>query len=157
MIRSQIMKNLWCALCAPAVSSKPSRNLLHLKITVQPTPLTMQYFPRQGATAHRHASPCLYSLDSKSKQQGHNNKEQRPKAFNLNQLLRISWNVYWITWWWIKGGLISDFFFNLAQISQKRCQITVLSTIHQKRICSGEWFGIFLFWRIEPKLKASWE
>ena len=84
------MKNLWCALCAPAVSSKPSRNLLHLKITVQPTPLTMQYFPRRGATAHRHASPCLYSLDSKSKQQGHNNKEQRPKAFNLNQLLRIS-------------------------------------------------------------------
>ena len=84
------MKNLWCALCAPAVSSKPSRNLLHLKITVQPTPLTMQYFPRRGATAHRHALLCLYSLDSKSKQQGHNNKEQRPKAFNLNQLLRIS-------------------------------------------------------------------
>ena len=114
MIRSKIMKNLWCALCAPAVSSKPSRNLLHLKITVQPTPLTMQYFPRRGATAYRHALPCLFSLDSKSKQQGHNNKEQRPKAFNLNQLLRISWNVYWLTWWWIKGGLISDFSFQFG-------------------------------------------
>ena len=30
-----------------------------------------------------------------------------------------------------KGGLISESFFTLAQISKKMCQITTLSTIHE--------------------------
>ena len=39
-----------------------------------------------------------------------------------------------------KGGLISESFFT----SNKKLLINVLSAIHSKRICSGQWFGTFL-------------
>ena len=40
--------------------------------------------------------------------------------------------------------------FTLVWISKKRWQITILSTIHLKRRCSGYWFSTFA-WRFEPK------
>ena len=39
--------------------------------------------------------------------------------------------------------------FQFGSNFEKRCQITLLSTIHLKRRCSGEWFSTF-FWRFEP-------
>ena len=47
---------------------------------------------------------------------------------------------------WYKGSLISESFFTLAQI-------TPLSTIHQKRRCSGKRFGCFF----EPNWKTFWD
>ena len=38
-----------------------------------------------------------------------------------------------------KGSLISEIFSFCVKSPQKRCQITLLSTIHLKRRCSGEW------------------
>ena len=43
-------------------------------------------------------------------------------------------------------------FFTWVQISKQMCQITVLSTIHIKRRCSGQWFDTF-FLEIWTKLK----
>ena len=37
---------------------------------------------------------------------------------------------------------------------QRRCQITLLSTIHLKTRYSGDWFGI-LFWWFEPRVKKE--
>lgn len=37
-----------------------------------------------------------------------------------------------------KGGLISDLFFILAQNSKNGCHITLLSTLHLKKRCTGE-------------------
>ena len=36
-----------------------------------------------------------------------------------------------------KGGLISESFFNLAQNSKNGCKIMTMSTISQKKTCSG--------------------
>ena len=55
-----------------------------------------------------------------------------------------------------KCGLFSESFSMFAQISKNGCQITTLSTIHQKRLSSGEWFGTF-FWSFEPKEKTFWD
>ena len=56
----------------------------------------------------------------------------------------------------IKGSLISDIFSFWLQSKKKRYQITVLSTIHIKRRCSGEWFGTS-FGRLESNWKTFWD
>ena len=53
-----------------------------------------------------------------------------------------------------KGGLISEGF-SLLLKSKRRCQITLLNTIHLKKRCSGVWFGTFF--RLDPKWKKSWD
>jgi hypothetical protein len=42
--------------------------------------------------------------------------------------------------------------FHFGSNLQKRCQFTLLSNIHLKRRCSGEWFGTLFFWEIWAKV-----
>ena len=51
----------------------------------------------------------------------------------MNTFYKQGWNIS--CQFEKQGGLISE---SLAQISKKRYQITLLSTIYQKRKCSGE-------------------
>lgn len=55
-------------------------------------------------------------------------------------------------------------FLTLALISKDGCQITTLSTVHLKKICSGSWFGTHFgdlsysqkLFEIEPPLERTW-
>ena len=52
-----------------------------------------------------------------------------------------------------KGGLISELFFTLAQIFQKRCQKTIFRTIQLKREDSYDSDMANFFWRFFFKAK----
>ena len=96
----------------------------------------------------------------------------RVSRFNFCSKLSYRKNIFWFDLYWISKDL-SRFglhfrkqcfrdriygkrtIFPLAQISKKRCQITILSTIHQKRRCQDRDLAPF-FWDLSQSGKTFW-